>query len=422
MKKAFLLLLGFGMITALQPLFSQTQGCTDPRANNFNPLAQENDGSCTYNITVYNPPFRFLLPGEVDETSGLIFYNGGYWTMNDSGGEPIIYKLDTITGNVIQRITFTNATNVDWEDITQDSLNIYVGDFGNNSGLRDDLCIYKIKKSDISDTGDDTVPASKISFTYEDYKRPPGKRKYNNFDCEAFFALDDSLYLFSKDWQDQRTRMYRLPNGAGNYVAKKIYDFNSAGLITGADINREAEEVVLIGYTLNSWVPFMWVLFDYKGNRFFSGNKRRIDMLNVTATQTEGICYVNGKKGVISSEGRRLFTQTMYNFSTAAWTDKAYAGVRTQSIKEIKVKLFPNPLEKSKLHILFERAPASEFQLAIFDSSGKQIFVQSYSFKRKDSKPELKIKLPKIKPGVYHVRFMNDSGSFEKSFIKSSHE
>ncbi len=407
---------------SLLPGFSQTAGCTDPRANNFDPAAQINDGSCTYNITVYNPPFRFLLPDEVDETSGLIFYAGGVWTMNDSGGEPVIYKLDTVTGSVVQRIRIKNASNVDWEDITQDSNYIYVGDFGNNSGLRDDLCIYKIKKSDIPPAGDKSVASEKISFTYEDYIKPSGKRRENNFDCEAFFAAGDSLYLFSKDWQDQHTRMYRLTKTAGSDTARLMYRFNSVGLVTGADINREAKEVVLIGYTLNSWVPFMWILWDYADNRFFSGNKRRIDMLNVTATQTEGICYVNGKKGVISSEGNSLFTQTMYNFSTAPWTDKAYAGIEQHKLPEVSVKIFPNPLKKSKLHILFEKAPEREFQLAVFDSSGKQIYARSYAFKRKEHKPELKIKLPKLKPGVYHVRFMNASGSFEKSFIKAADE
>ena len=77
-------------------LFAQENpGCTDPQANNFDPGADYNDGSCTYNPTIYNPDLKYLLPDEVDETSGLIFWNELMWTINDSGGDPILYALDT---------------------------------------------------------------------------------------------------------------------------------------------------------------------------------------------------------------------------------------------------------------------------------------------------------------------------------------
>ncbi len=394
--------------------FSQTEGCTDPRANNYNPQAVQNDGSCTYNLTVYNPPFRFILPQEVDETSGLIFYNGGYWTMNDSGGLPVIYKLDTVTGNVIQRITVDDATNVDWEDITQDENHIYIGDFGNNSGNRDDLCIYIIKKSDIPETGDVSVNSKKISFVYEDYKGRIEKRKYNNFDCEAFIATDDSLYLFSKNWEDRHTRLYRLPKTKGNYTAKLLYRFNSAGLITGADFNKNDNEVVLVGYTNKSWVPFLWVLFDFEGHNFFSGNKRRIDMPNVTATQTEGIAYVSGKRGVISSEGRKLFSQTMFDFSTAQWTDKAYAGIKPQENQPLFLSIYPNPLKKSKLHVKVNGKLTGTFDLTVYDTSGKTVFRKKYPA----TKNKVKLKLEKLKQGTYFIKITSGEKSFEKKFVK----
>ncbi len=417
-KKIILFILLTGGIQLTAVLTAQTVGCTDPAANNFNPAATQNDGSCTYNITVYNPPFRFLLPEEVDETSGLLYYKGAYWTMNDSGGLPVLYKLDTVTGAVIQRIRLQNATNVDWEDLTQDSLFIYVGDFGNNSGNRDDLCIYKVKKADIPSTGDVSVTAEKIGFIYEDYKGPVEKRKDNNFDGEAVTAVGDSLYLFSKDWQDQHTRVYRLPKTAGSYTAKVIGGFNSAGLVTGADYNKKEKEMTLVGYTNRNWIPFLWVLFDFKGDDFLGGNKRRIDMLNVTATQTEGIAYVSGKRGVISSEGRKLFKQTMYNFTTARWTGKATAGVKIQQVPHFDFTLSPIPLKKSKLNIHIKKVPSFNFQIGIFDSSGKQVLEKSYKINRKEKAFDIKVKLGKLKPGMYIVRMVAADGSLEKKFVK----
>ena len=267
--------------------YGQTVGCTDPQANNYNPEATINNGNCTYNITLFTPKLKYVLPDEVDETSGLDFFNSGLWTLNDSGGEPVIYKLDTATGSIIQRVRVENATNVDWEDMTDDSLFVYVGDFGNNSGNRKDLKIYKVKKSDIPMQGDVNVTASVINFYYPDQpNKKIEKRRYNNFDCEAVMAVDDSLYLFSKDWQDQKTRVYVLPKEPGDYAAVLVDSFNVAGLVTAADYNKKDGEVVLLGYTNQSWIPFTWLLFDFTGHRFFSGNKRRIDMPNIMSTQT----------------------------------------------------------------------------------------------------------------------------------------
>ena len=88
---------------------------------------------------------KYNLPNSISETSGLLFYNGKLITHNDSGDAANLYELDTIRGNITRTITISNATNSDWEDITQDDTHIYIGDFGNNSnGNRQDLKIYKI--------------------------------------------------------------------------------------------------------------------------------------------------------------------------------------------------------------------------------------------------------------------------------------
>jgi hypothetical protein len=143
------------------PSFAQISGCTDPNANNYNASATINDGSCTYNQTncvpqeLINP-----LNSEINENSGLIFFNNRFWTHNDSGGEACIFELDSSNGQIIRKIYVRNANNNDWEDIADDSLFVYVGDFGNNSGTRQDLHILKIQKADI--LAQDTVDAEFI--------------------------------------------------------------------------------------------------------------------------------------------------------------------------------------------------------------------------------------------------------------------
>ena len=91
---------------------------------------------------------KYNLPNTVSETSGLLFLKGTLITHNDSGDDANLYELDTLSGSISRTISITNATNVDWEDITQDETYIYIGDFGNNNGNRQDLKVYKILKTD----------------------------------------------------------------------------------------------------------------------------------------------------------------------------------------------------------------------------------------------------------------------------------
>jgi len=415
--KHFLFIVSFILLSQLT-YTQDIEGCTDQQANNYNELATINDGSCTYNPTIYKPNFRYLLPLEVEETSGLIYYADGFWTHNDSGGQPIIYKLDTLTGEVIQRITLTGRQNIDWEDIAQDENFIYVGDHGNNSGNRDDLAIYIVDKNDIVATGDAEVESELITYTYSDYPGKIEKKKNNNFDCEAMIATDQFLYLFSKNRGDNQSKLYKLPKTAGDFTAELINTFNTAGLVTGADLNEDDNELILVGYTNGSWIPFLWVMFDFENENFFAGNKRRIDMINVAATQTEGICYVKGKQGIISSENNPLFNQTMYNFTTSQWTNQQASFINETAKSDFDFTISPNPVSKKKLTLYFDKLPANHYEIAIYDSMGNIMKTEKYSFNRSETGVKIKIKLYNFSRGLYFVRVGSDKGMVEKKFIK----
>jgi hypothetical protein len=62
-----------------------------------------------------------LQTPDLDETSGLVFYNDKIITHNNSGNEGNLYEISGTTGTIIRTVTITNPTNVDWEDITQDA-------------------------------------------------------------------------------------------------------------------------------------------------------------------------------------------------------------------------------------------------------------------------------------------------------------
>jgi len=409
----------FAILLVAQSSFAQISGCTDPNANNYNSDATVNDGSCTYNVTLYNPPIKYLLPDEIKESSGLALYNSRYWTINDSGGLPILYGFDTISGEIIQRITILGAMNVDWESLAADDEYIYIGDFGNNSGTRDDLTVYRILKSSIPEQGDGSVSSEKITFSYSDYPSEKITTRDHNFDCEAFLATDNWLFLFSKNRGDQHSKLYRLPKHPGDYVAELITSFNTVGLITGADFNKMENEVTLIGYVDQQWIPFAWLLFDYNGEEFFSGNKRRIDMPNIVATQTEAIVYTTGRHETISSEGHVLFSQSAYGFNSGNWIGGSPSSVQDIAKEKFDFTLSPNPVSKGKLNIGITNLPVGWYQLEIYDTMGNVVELSKYTMSKKSDKTRVKVKVGSYPAGIYFVRLTSGDQMVERKFIKN---
>ncbi len=417
MKLRFLTIVFLTTLISLSS-YAQNYGCTDPLANNFDPHATINDGSCTYNLTIYNPEVRFLLPDEINESSGLAFMDGKALTINDSGGLPVVYAFDTITGDIIQRITIEGASNVDWESLAMDEQYLYIGDFGNNQGNRDDLVIYKCLLSDIPSSGNASISSERIEFTYSDYSGKVINSKSHNFDCEAFIATNNWLYLFSKNRGDQQTKLYRLSKSVGEHIAEKLSGYDVKGLITGADINKVSNEVTLIGYVDQTYTPFIWLLWDYNSEEFFSGNKRRLDMPSMVAMQTEAIAYTINKNEIITSEGNILFSQTAYNFNSGKWTNGQPSSVYEVN-SEFDFILSPNPVKKNKLTIDISDLPTGEYQLEVYDTMGRKVEAGSYQMTKKSGKTKIKLKVGDFVPGIYFIRLLSGKTIVEKRFIKS---
>ena len=251
------------------------------------------------------------LPDKVNETSGLIFLNGYIWTFNDSGGEPEIYKIDSESGKIIQTVKITNGENFDWEDITHDDNFIYVGDFGNNWGTRKDLKIYKIAIKDIVGKKKKVqVEAEEIRFSYTDQPSFEKNNRGHNYDCESVVSFGDSLIIFSKNWENGRTRLYKLAKIPGDYKISPISDFKTDGLVTGADFNKETGKLIMIGY--KDHVPFIYYFSEFDGNNLTNGKVYRINLSKMKGSQTEGITWFDNDNILISTEQRKKYEQKVY--------------------------------------------------------------------------------------------------------------
>ena len=281
--------------------------------------AQENGKNAF--TPLYNPRFLSELPNEVSESSGLFFHNGRLWTHNDSGGKPILYALDTATFQVVQRITLKNVKNKDWEDVCTDGESVFVGDFGNNNGSRKNLRIFTFPLSAIPEEGDASIEVDSILFRFSDQTSFAKRKHAHDFDCEAVFATEAHLYLFSKGWKTGTTRLYRLPKTPGSYVAEVVNGFDSQGLITGADYDRENRILVVVGYVKSLLNPFMYLIFDFDEHGEKLAN-HRFEMSQFVGAQTEGICFFDYGRCYISVETSPTMTTRVFEADFRKWIDK----------------------------------------------------------------------------------------------------
>lgn len=257
------------------------------------------------------------LDTTIKETSGLIYTNQRLITHNDSGGEAALYEIDINTGNTSRKVTISNATNVDWEDICFDSNYIYIGDIGNNSGTRTDLKVYKVSLSDYLTTTSNTVTAEVINYNYADQTSFTSSTVFTNFDAETLISFGDKLYIFTKNWGDSKTKIYSLSKTPGTYQISKIDSFDSQGLVTGGDYNSASNAILLTGYTFAS--PFIIEIKDFSATNFSGGTITR-DVLQTPSGksfQIESIAAININQYYLSAEESTTGSSGLYQLETS---------------------------------------------------------------------------------------------------------
>jgi len=139
----------------------------------------------------------FKLPSELHEISGLEKLNDSILlAINDGGNEPALFLLN-FNGQIQGKIRVSNAQNIDWEALASDEKYVYIGDFGNNMNERKDLCIYRVKRSDISASNE--ITAEKMYISYSEQKEFPPTDHERYFDAEAMTFFEGQLWIFTKN-------------------------------------------------------------------------------------------------------------------------------------------------------------------------------------------------------------------------------
>ncbi|WP_133163280.1 hypothetical protein [Siphonobacter curvatus] len=236
------------------------------------------------------------MPAVANENSGLATASAKptFWTHNDSGGRPELYEIDA-SGRLLTTWSLPHLTNKDWEELSRDDRgHLFIGDIGNNTNTRQDLCIYQVSLASDSSA---TLP-KKITYHYEDQRAFPPERSRKNFDCEAFFYAQDSLFLFSKNWGHKTATLYTIPAREGHHTAIRKDSIRINGMITAADISPDRQSFALLTY----------------GKVFFFGIehgeinfKHPISCLKVGRGQVEGLVFISNTELLLTNEKGKIY-------------------------------------------------------------------------------------------------------------------
>jgi len=239
------------------------------------------------------------------ENSGLVAsrkHPGVYWGLNDSGNKPSLYPIladgtDFLrpNGSRSTGVSLTGATNVDWEDIALDSAGqIIVADTGNNQNNRAEVVLYVLTEPNPADTCAAVQKRYRVAFPDRPSHAKPSNR--HNFDCEAIFTIDETIYLLTKHRADLNTRLYGLenPNPDALNTLKFLDEFAIGGMVTAADATPDGKRLGILTYQA------VWIFErETLEQSFFEGKIRQGAILS---PQAEAICWKNDETLAITDE------------------------------------------------------------------------------------------------------------------------
>lgn len=238
------------------------------------------------------------LSDSLRESSGLTSLDNRLFSFNDSGNTSEIFEI-TPGSSHIKNTLQTGLKNIDWEAITNDGKNLYIGEFGNNLGSRKDLKLYKIPFANDSLKLDSITT---IPFYYPEQTDFSAQNTNNNYDAEAMIFLDGNIHLFTKEWLTNTVSHYTIsPNITDNQAAKKLESFDTGFVVTDASVY--SNKLYLVGYTKKANVYLMIFEKDENGNsflekplkKFFLGKAYNVGQIEGVAATEKGI-YISGER------------------------------------------------------------------------------------------------------------------------------
>jgi hypothetical protein len=140
-----------------------------------------------------------LADARINESSGLarsLRQPGIFWTINDSGGEPCVFALDT-KGQTRAKVRLRDAVNIDWEDIAiardqEGTPKLFVADIGDNLTMRPSVTIYEVPEPEVPAAGETAVGETWSEGTVKWHLAYPGHPR----NAEGLFVHPTTRQVF----------------------------------------------------------------------------------------------------------------------------------------------------------------------------------------------------------------------------------
>ena len=262
---------------------------------------------------------RATMPSDLVENSAAAMsmtQAGIFFTINDSGNDPMLFALDTANRDRgVWRVT--NANNSDWEAASvgpcapgSDSSCVYIGDVGDNEATHRSRKIYRVREPRAMEPGGrDSLFAERLTFEYPNWPQ----------DVEAMYVSRGAdIFLIAKRPRlDAAGRplpalVYRLPASAwlekGRVVAELVDSLpivpGSAPfrVITDASLSPDARHLAVRTY-------MQLYVFDtdsVTGRVNHNVSPAVCNLLTVDEVQGEGVTWTdNSGRFLFTTEGRK---------------------------------------------------------------------------------------------------------------------
>ncbi|MBS1548777.1 MAG: hypothetical protein JSS94_02755 [Bacteroidetes bacterium] len=237
-----------------------------------------------------------VLSDSLNENSGLSFFQNNLYTLNDGGNPSEIYQIDPSTGKIKQTIKIP-LQNKDWEALDFSDQDLFIGDFGNNTGTRKDLKIYKLP------IHNQTIAVDSVqtySYYYPEQKDFSPKNLNTDYDAEAMIFLNGKLHIFTKEWASKSCTHYLIDSTITILQpAVKLEQYHTGFVVTDAAYFRS--KLYLLGYTKTTGA-YLMIFRESEAGMFFKdpikklylGSTFGLSQLEGLAVNENGI-YLSGE-------------------------------------------------------------------------------------------------------------------------------
>lgn len=218
--------------------------CKPSKETKESPPTLEGTEDLSYIITGYSYDTR------LKEVSGIvksIRFPGHFWVHNDSGDEPIIFRVNDSL-EIVQEVLVEGAQNIDWEDISISEYEgesiLFIGDIGDNLAARNTVAIYLVAEPELDETN--VRIERKIELVYEDKARDAElllvDSRFNELVIATKRDIPSRIYSVSLDAIGSTASLtfegeLQLPNNPS-------WEENDLYRITGGDSSDKGEIII----------------------------------------------------------------------------------------------------------------------------------------------------------------------------------